>query len=84
MQVNLWMFLMFYISRRIQMTYTQPLTHETLLTVHELANLLKIKPDTIYHWNLRKAYPEIKRVKIAGKVYFKLSSLQPFLGAEMS
>lgn len=57
---------------------------DTLLTVHELANLLKIKPDTIYHWNLRKAYPEIKRVKIAGKVYFKLSSLQPFLGAEMS
>lgn len=80
MQVNLWMFWMFYISRRTQMTYT----HETLLTVHELATLLKIKPDTIYHWHLRNAYPEIKRVKIAGKVYFKLSSLQPFLGAEMS
>ncbi|MBR6685512.1 MAG: helix-turn-helix domain-containing protein [Alphaproteobacteria bacterium] len=64
------------------MTYTQPLTHETLLTVHELANLLKIKPDTIYHWHLRKAYPEIKRVKIAGKVYFKLSSLQPFLNID--
>lgn len=78
MQVNLWRFWMFYISRRIQMTYT----HETLLTVHELATLLKIKPDTIYHWNLRKAYPEIKRVKIAGKVYFKLSSLQPFLNID--
>ena len=45
------------------MTNTQSLTHETLLTVDELAKILKIKPDTIYHWNLRKAYPEIKRVK---------------------
>lgn len=80
MQVNLWMFWMFYISRRTQMTYI----HETLLTVHELATLLKIKPDTIYHWHLRNAYPEIKRVKIAGKVYFKLSSLRPFLDAEVS
>ena len=69
-----------YIMENTKMTNAQ----DTLLTVHELANLLKIKPDTIYHWNLRKAYPEIKRVKIAGKVYFKLSSLQPFLGAEMS
>lgn len=59
-------------------------THETLLTVQELSQLLKVKPDTIYHWNLRKAYPEIKRVKIAGKVYFKLSSLRPFLDAEVS
>ncbi|MBQ2844533.1 MAG: helix-turn-helix domain-containing protein [Alphaproteobacteria bacterium] len=50
-------------------------THETLLTVQELSQLLKVKPDTIYHWNLRNAFPEIKRVKIAGKVYFKLSSI---------
>lgn len=57
------------------MTNTQSLTHETLLTVDELAKILKIKPDTIYHWNIRNAFPEIKRVKIAGKVYFKLSSI---------
>lgn len=50
-------------------------THETLLTVQELSQLLKVKPDTIYHWNLRNAFPEIKRVKIAGKLYFKLSSI---------
>lgn len=62
------------------MTYTK----DTLLTVHELSQLLKVKPDTIYHWNLRNAFPEIKRVKIAGKVYFQLSSLLPYLGTEAS
>ena len=56
-------------------------THETLLTVQELSQLLKVKPDTIYHWNIRKAFPEIKRVKIAGKVYFKLSSVAALINA---
>ena len=55
--------------------------HETLLTVQELSQLLKVKPDTIYHWNIRKAFPEIKRVKIAGKVYFKLSSVAALINA---
>lgn len=63
------------------MTNAHPYTHDTLLTVHELAELLKVKPDTIYHWHIRKAFPEIERVKIAGKVYYKLSSIMSLINS---
>lgn len=48
---------------------------ERLLTLKETAEILNLKPDTLYHWHMRNSFPEISRTKVGGRVYFKLSSI---------
>lgn len=48
---------------------------ETLLTLKETAELLNLKPDTLYHWNMHNKFNELQRVKIGGRVFFKLSCI---------
>jgi predicted DNA-binding transcriptional regulator AlpA len=49
---------------------------DALLTLKETAELLNLKPDTLYHWSMRNKFNDLQRVKIGGKVYFKYASIK--------
>lgn len=48
---------------------------ERLLTLKETAELLSLNPDTLYRWRMYNKFPELQRIKIGGRVFFKLSCI---------
>ena len=48
---------------------------EKLLTVKEAAEILNLKPQTLYNGNFYKSFPEMGRVKIGGRLFYKLSCI---------
>ncbi|MBO7560110.1 MAG: helix-turn-helix domain-containing protein [Alphaproteobacteria bacterium] len=53
-------------------------TQEKLLTVTEAANILNLKPSTLYRIKQNERSP--KRVKVCGRLYFTLSSINNIMG----
>ena len=51
----------------------------SLLTVTETAELLNIKANSLYHWNSNDFFPQLRRVKIGGRVYFTAASVESLL-----
>lgn len=51
------------------------LSSKDFLDSRELAEILGIRVDSVYRWNMKGYAPELKRVKIGGKTYFAVSSL---------
>ena len=51
----------------------------SLFSVAETAEMLNIKINTLYHWNIRDYFPQLRRVKIGGRVYFTAASVESLL-----
>lgn len=51
----------------------------SLYSVAETAEMLNIKINTLYHWNIRDYFPQLRRVKIGGRVYFTAASVESLL-----
>ena len=49
---------------------------EALLTVHEVADLLRIAPGTLYNWAYRRRIPA---QKVGGRLLFSPSALRRWL-----
>lgn len=47
----------------------------SLLSLSETAALLNIRPDTLRHWACRDYFPQLERVKIGGRIFYKTSSI---------
>lgn len=51
----------------------------SLFSVTETAELLNIKANTLYHWNISDYCPQLRRVKVGGRVYFTAASVASLL-----
>ena len=51
----------------------------SLLSVAETAELLNIKVNTLYHWNINDYCPQLHRIKVGGRVYFTAASIASLL-----
>lgn len=51
----------------------------SLLTVTETAELLNLTANSLYHWNCKEFFPQLRRVKIGGRVYFTAASVVSLL-----
>ena len=51
----------------------------SLFSVAETAELLNIKANTLYHWNIRDYCPQLHRVKVGGRIYFTAASVASLL-----
>lgn len=51
----------------------------SLLTVAETAKLLNLKANSLYHWNCNDYFPQLRRVKVGGRVYFTAASVESLL-----
>lgn len=51
----------------------------SLYSVAETAEMLNMKANTLYHWNIRDYFPQLRRVKIGGRVYFTATSVESLL-----
>lgn len=61
-------------TKRIYKMLTKPeCTQEKLLTVNEAAEILKLKPSTLYRIKQNDRSP--KKVKVCGRLYFSLASI---------
>jgi len=51
----------------------------SLYSVAETAEMLNMKANTLYHWNIRDYFPQLHRVKVGGRVYFTAASVESLL-----
>lgn len=51
----------------------------SLLSLAETAALLNVRPDTLRHWAYRDYFPQLEKVKIGGRIYYKTSSIDALL-----
>lgn len=51
----------------------------SLLSLAETAELLNIRPDTLRHWSYRNYFPQLKPVKIGGRIFYKYSCINALL-----
>lgn len=49
---------------------------KSFLTTKELSEMLNIRPDSIYRWNTKEYFPQLRRVKIGGRTYYSASSIE--------